>query len=134
MVDARPAGAGRGLKPPEPTCEADIKRLYPSDNGSAIEANPKTLELIARAMELKEQIAALEVELEGDKKKGINGVMGELKAYMGDASAIVIDGETLATWKSQTSQRFDTAAFKAAQPELYAQFLKPSDSRVFRLK
>jgi len=120
--------------PPEPKTGEDALKLFPRDSGSSIEANPKTLELIARAVELKKQIAALELELDGDKKKGINGVMGELKAYMGDASAIVIDGETLATWKSQTAQRFDTAAFKAAQPELYAQFLKPSDSRVFRLK
>jgi len=123
-----------GQVAPEPKTGDDAIKLFPRDSGRSIEANPKTLELLARAVELKQQIAALEVELEGDRKKGINGVIGELKAYMGDASAITIGNETLATWKAQTSQRLDTAAFKAAHPEIYAQFAKPSESRVFRIK
>lgn len=120
--------------PPEPKTGEDAIKLFPRDSGRSIEANPKTLELLSRAVELKAQIASLELELDGDKKKGINGVMGELKAYMGDASAIVIGNETLATWKAQTSQRLDTTAFKAAHPDLYAAFLKASESRVFRIK
>lgn len=122
--------------PPEPTCEADIKRLYPSDNGSAIEANPKTLELIARAMELKEQIAALEAELEGDKKAGSIGVIGSLKAYMGEASRIVLAGDDLITWKqAKPTMRFDTKAFQVAHPDLYQQFLKAGEaSRRFLIK
>lgn len=114
--------------PPEPTCEADIKRLYPSDNGTAVEANPKTIELIARAVELRHQIAALEAELDGDKKAGSIGVIGSLKAYMGEASRIVLGADELITWKaSKPSQRFDTKAFQAAHPELYQQFLKTGD-------
>lgn len=119
---------------PEPKTGEDAYKLFPHDSERIIEANPKTLELLGRAQELKAQIAALELELDGDKKKGINGVIGELKAFMGDASAIELGGETLATWKAQTSQRFDTTAFKAAHPDLYAQFAKQSESRVFRLK
>lgn len=121
---------------PAPTCEADIKRLYPSDNGTAIEANPKTLELIARAVELKAQIAALEAELDGDKKAGSIGVIGSLKAYMGEASRLVLGGDDLITWKkSKPSQRFDLDAFKATHPELYPQFLKVGEgSRRFLMK
>lgn len=119
---------------PEPKSGEDALKLFPRDTGRSIEANPKTLELLARARELKEQIAALEIELEGDRKKGINGVMGELKAWMADASAISIENEPLATWKAQTSQRFDATAFKAEHPDLYAKFIKPSETRVFRLK
>lgn len=85
---------------PDPVCEADIKMLYPADNGSTVEANPKTLELIARAQELKAQIAALEAELEGDKKAGSIGVLGSLKAFMGEASRIVLGDQELLTWKS----------------------------------
>lgn len=120
--------------PPEPKDGDDAIKLFPRDSGRSIEANPKTLELLSRAVELKQQIAALELELDGDRKKGINGVMGELKAYMADASAITIGSETLATWKAQTSQRLDTTAFKAAHPDIYAEFVKPSESRVFRIK
>lgn len=114
--------------PPEPTCEADIKRLYPSDNGSAVEANPKTLELIARAVDLRAQIAALEVELDGDKKAGSIGVIGSLKAYMGEASRIVLGGDDLITWKAgKPAQRFDSKAFQVAHPDLYQQFLKTGE-------
>lgn len=122
--------------PPEPTCESDIKRLYPSDNGGAIEANPKTLELITRAWRLKEQIAALEVELDGDKKAGSIGVIGSIKAYMGDASRIVLGGDDLITWKSaKPSMRFDAKAFQAAHPALYAEYLKAGEaSRRFLIK
>lgn len=119
---------------PEPKTGEDAVKLFPRDSGRSIEANPKTLELLSRAVELKAQIAALELELDGDRKKGVNGVMGELKAYMGDASAITIGSETLATWKAQTAQRLDTPAFKAAHPDIYAQFIKSSESRVFRIK
>lgn len=119
---------------PEPKTGDDAIKLFPRDSGRSIEANPKTLELLSRAVELKAQISALELELDGDRKKGVNGVMGELKAYMGDASAITIGSETLCTWKAQTAQRLDTPAFKAAHPDIYAQFLKSIESRVFRIK
>ncbi len=120
--------------PPEPKDGDDAIKLFPRDSGRIIEANPKTLDLLSRAVELKQQIAALELELDGDRKKGVNGVMGELKAYMADATGISIGNDTLCTWKAQTSQRIDTTAFKAAHPDIYAEFMKPSESRVFRIK
>lgn len=121
---------------PDPICDADIKRLYPSDSGRSVEANPKTLELIARAQELKAQIAALEAELEGDRKAGTLGVLGSLKAYMGDASRIVLGNDDLVTWKqAKPSMRLDTAALKAENPEIYQQYLKAGEaSRRFILK
>lgn len=122
--------------PPAPTCDSDIKRLYPSDNGTAVEANPKSLELIARAIELREQIAALEAELEGDKKAGSIGVIGSLKAYMGEAQRLVLGADELITWKTaKPAQRFDSKAFQAAYPELYPLFLKTGEpSRRFLIK
>lgn len=86
--------------PPEPTCAADAIKLYPRDSGINIEANEKTVTLLARARELKDQIAALELELDGDRKRGIMGVMDRIKSWMGDASAITLGGETLATWRA----------------------------------
>lgn len=95
---------------PAPVCECDIKRLYPSDNGKTVDANPKTLELIARAVELKAQIASLEAELDGDKKSGSIGVIGSLKAYMGEASRLVLGNDDLITWKAaKSSQKTDYA-------------------------
>jgi len=85
---------------PEPTCADDALKLYPRDSGIAIEANEKTVTLLARARELKDQIAALELELEGDRKKGVHGVLDQIKAWMSDASAITLGNETIATWKA----------------------------------
>lgn len=94
--------------PPEPKTGDDAVKLYPRDFGTAIVANAKTLELLARARELKAQIAALELELDGDRKTGINGVMGELKAWMGSAAEITLGGQTLATWRAaKDSQKTD---------------------------
>ena len=94
--------------PPEPTSGSDAVKLFPRDFGTSIIANPKTLELLSRAQELKQQIEALELELDGDRKKGINGVIGELKAWMGGAAEITLGGQTLATWRAANdSQKTD---------------------------
>jgi hypothetical protein len=53
---------------------------------------------------------------------------------MGDASRLVMSGRDLATWKSQSAKRFDQRAFQAAYPALFEQFIKNTESRVFRLK
>jgi len=95
---------------PEPVCEADIKRLYPSDNGESIEATAADIVLIETAKQLKEQIAALEAQLDGDKKAGTLGTIGMLKARMGEASRLTFGGDDLITWKSaKGSQKTDYA-------------------------
>jgi predicted phage-related endonuclease len=112
--------------PPEPKTGEDALKLFPRDSGRTVEASIEAAALLTRAKELKEQIKALEGELEA--------ALGGVKAYMADASAITLSGEVLATWKAQTSNRLDTAALKAAHPDIYAQFVKPSETRVFRIK
>lgn len=95
---------------PEPVCDADIKRLYPSDNGEAIEATAADIVLIETSKQLREQIAALETQLEGDKKTGTLGTIGLLKARMGEASRLTFGGADLITWKSSKgSQKTDYA-------------------------
>lgn len=44
------------------------------------------------------------------------------------------NGQTLLTWKPQTTNRFDSAAFKAEHPEMHATYIKTTQSRVFKLK
>ena len=49
----------------------------------------------------------------------------DLKKYLADRDTLTYAGRTLATWKSaKDSQRFEADAFKAAHPDLYAQYLK----------
>jgi putative phage-type endonuclease len=112
--------------PPEPKTGEDAMKLFPRDSGRVVEASIEAAAMLTRARELKEQIKALEGELEA--------ALGGVKAYMADASAITLSGEVLATWKAQTSNRLDTAALRAAHPDIYAQFLQPSETRVFRFK
>lgn len=53
---------------------------------------------------------------------------------MGNATHLTLRGAVIATWKGQQTRRFDSTAFKAAHPDLHEQFVKVSQSRVFRLR
>ena len=62
----------------------------------------------------------------------IESAQDAIKAHM-----TAIDADTLTgtdykiTWKSVTSSRFDSAAFKRAMPDLAERFIKPTTSRRF---
>ena len=62
----------------------------------------------------------------------IESAQDAIKAHM-----TAIDADTLTgtdykiTWKSVTSSRFDSAAFKKAMPDLAERFIKPTTSRRF---
>jgi len=75
--------------------------------------------------------AAAELEGMQDAHKAL--VMG----FMGDAETLVdLKGNALVTWKQQKgAARFDTAAFKADSPDLYAEYVKAGEpTRRFLLK
>ena len=86
-----------------------------------------TNELIAKLNELSELRRMVE-ELNAE----IEGVQDAIKAHM-----TAIDADTLTgtdykiTWKTVTSSRFDSTAFKKAMPELAERFTKSSTSRRF---
>ena len=56
-----------------------------------------------------------------------------LQALMGEHEAAVVGGWKL-TWKPVTSNRIDSKALKAEQPEIAAKYTKPSVSRRFEVK
>lgn len=58
----------------------------------------------------------------------------EICEAMGEADTATIGGRTVATWKSQTRDTFDTKAFRAAHPELASQFTKQTNTRSFLMK
>ncbi len=60
----------------------------------------------------------------------------QIKMVFEDAEAISYNGQTLATWRaSKPSERFDTKAFRAAHPELAAEFTQTvQGTRRFLLK
>lgn len=55
-----------------------------------------------------------------------------IKASMGDSEQITA-GAFKITWKAITSSRFDSSAFKKANPDLAAQFIKTSTVKRFSI-
>ena len=82
-------------------------------------------ELKAKAAELKE-LKALQEELAAE----ITAIEDEIKAAMGEQEQITA-GAFKITWKAVTSSRFDSSAFKKANPELAAQYTKTTTIRRF---
>lgn len=115
------------VMPPFQTYE-DVYGVYPiSDPALVKTANPSMILAVQRLREL------------GNESKGFDHEKDVIKKFiaaeMGNCEKLVdLDGNELLSWKSQSANRFDTAKFKEQHPDLYKQFVKPSDSRVFRLK
>ena len=84
-------------------------------------------EITATVAELQE-LRRMQEELEAE----IASTQDKIKAHM-----TAIDADTLAgadykiTWKTVTSSRFDSTAFKKAMPELAERFIKSTTSRRF---
>lgn len=112
--------------PPEPQNGEDAQKLYPHDNGDTAEADSATLTAYAELRELKAQEKELKAQIAAKEDL--------LKIKIGNYSTMQANGNTLFTWKTQSSSRFDSSAFKNAHPDLYQQYTKTSETRVLRLK
>ena len=112
--------------PPDPTTPEDIKWLYPKDAGTICEADDSLFELCQKLKDLKANVEFFEEKA--------TDVASQIKARMAEAATLIYQGQTLATWKTQSTNRLDTKAFAAAFPEIDKNFRKTTDSRVFRLK
>lgn len=67
-----------------------------------------------------------------DLEAEITAIQDSLKAHMSAAGVDELAGaDYKITWKPVTTSRLDTAALKAAAPELVAQFQKASTTRRF---
>lgn len=115
-------------EPPVVKNYRDALSLWPVDDGSAITiADPALRDHITQLHQIKQQMKQLE--------QTADSVQAHISAAMKEATMLVdYGGSLLATWKMQTSQRFDTTTFKKSHPDLYNQFTKSIPSRVFRLK
>lgn len=93
--------------PPAPTTLEDVAFLYPRDAGNMLEADAETLAMYDDLKLLRGDLDGLEAEIEGLKTK--------LKLHMGDASALMLNGKPLVTWKSnKDSQKTDWKAVAEA--------------------
>ena len=112
--------------PPDPNTFTDIKALFPNDNGLAIEASQDIADKVSQLREVKARIKEF-VEAE-------EALTFEVAEYISPHSRLTLGGLEIATWKGQNDTRLDTAAFKAAHPELFQQFTRTKTIRVLRLK
>lgn len=111
IADIAPAG--------EPIAEPEVIK------GAAVEADTGILDLLVERQELVEAIA----ELDTAKAE----IDNQIKAFIGENEVLTRDGHSVATYKAVTTNRFDSTAFKKAEPALYAQYIKTSTSRTFRV-
>lgn len=118
-----------GRKEPEPVAASDILAKYGTGTkGKEREADEEIRAAVRQVTALREQIADLETaktELEE-----------RIKVAMEDATELVYNGKTLATWRgSKPSKTFDRKRFEAEHPDLAAEYITESPgSRRFILK
>lgn len=118
----------RGDAPPI-TTPADVKlRFGRLSLAAKVEADAYALAACVRLNHLK-----------ADAKKIAEGIEAEetaVKLALGDKDTLSYGEKILATWKlDKPSEKFDAAAFKAAHPDLHAQFCAPAPPvRRFLLK
>ncbi|MEH7342722.1 YqaJ viral recombinase family protein [Bacillus sp. JJ1532] len=103
-----------------------LKTMYPeSIPDTEISLPPDTNTYLNALDQVNEELK----ELEDQKKEYEN----KIKALMGDNENAIV-GDRLITWKSITSNRFDSKRFSAEYPELHNKYTKQSSYRRFAVK
>ena len=111
--------------PPSPRSIDEARDRWPQSKEYQVQASPEieraVSDLRATKNDLK-KLAAREEEL-----------AAQIMVALGDGDTLMAGARKLATWKSQTAERFDAKAFEAAHSDLYQQFKSASSYRVLRL-
>jgi putative phage-type endonuclease len=105
---------------------ADIKVLYPRDNGLTIEATDEIAEKVQQLDQIKHYIKTAEMEAET--------IQLEVAEYISPNMGLTYGGKVIVTFKAQEASRLDQKALAAQHPELYDKFKTVSTTRVFRIK
>ena len=90
-------------------------------------------ELPSEAADLFTQLRHVRSELASYKELE-DSLKARICEMIGTADTATLNGSTVATWKTQSRDLFDTKAFRAAHPELAAQFTKQTTTRAFLMK
>lgn len=108
--------------PPKPVTVEDVVTLYGrASRAEQVTASAEVEQAVDRLREIKSQRALLDDE-ESRWKTIVLNALGVRDTLVDPA------GRVLCTWKaSAPAKRFDAKAFEAANPALYAQFLKAGD-------
>ena len=114
--------------PPPPMTIEEMKIAFPTSKKAAVEATDEVMDAVEQLAIVTDQLKELK-EKESQFKAVIQGAMGE-------ADTLAHMGQIICTWKSSKPvARFDSAALKAAMPDIYNQYLKAgAPTRRFVLK
>ena len=114
--------------PPPPMTIEEMKIAFPTSKKAAVEATDEVMDAVEQLAIVTDQLKELK-EKESQCKAVIQGAMGE-------ADTLAHAGQIICTWKSSKPvARFDSAALKAAMPDIYNKYLKAgAPTRRFVLK
>lgn len=115
-------------EPPPPQSLAEVNALYRRSLGRTVDAD----EAIAQAVAELRGLRAMAKDAATRAEK----VEATIKAFMGEAEALLIDGKPAVTWKStKESKRIDVDALRQCHPAIAERFaVTAAGTRPFKLK
>ena len=103
-----------------------MQTRYQRPVSRSVELPSETADLIQRLRHVRSELASYK-QLEDELK-------AEVCELLGDADTAILNGVTVATWKGQKRESFDSKALRLAHPDLAKQFIKEVHTRTFLLK
>lgn len=110
--------------PPDPIKYADIRELYPIDNGRTVEATDEIAQAAREHRSLGLQIKALEAQREA--------LALQIGDYLQDFKTLTVEGRPAYTFPTIESMRVDMAAMRRQHAGLVALFEERTSTRVLR--
>ena len=103
-----------------------MQTRYQRPVSRTVELPSETADLIQRLRHVRSELASYK-QMEDELK-------AEVCELLGDADTAILNGVTVATWKGQKRESFDSKALRLAHPDLAKQFIKEVQTRTFLLK
>jgi predicted phage-related endonuclease len=103
-----------------------IQTRYQRPVSRTVELPSETADLIQRLRHVRSELASYK-QMEDELK-------AEVCELLGEADTAILNGVTVATWKGQKRESFDSKALRLAHPDLAKQYLKEVHTRTFLLK
>lgn len=103
-----------------------IQTRYQRPVSRSVELPSETADLIQRLRHVRSELASYK-QMEDELK-------AEVCELLGEADTAILNGVTVATWKGQKRESFDSKALRLAHPDLAKQYIKEVQTRTFLLK
>ncbi|OOR86725.1 endonuclease [Moraxella caviae] len=113
---------------PDPTSIKNIRHKYKkAEPGTSIDISEdeQAIEIVSKFLDLK--------DAEKDLNSKLDEAKNEIALLFKDKESLVLDGKSIMTYKNQVSNRLDSTKLKKDMPEIVAQYMKQSQSRVLRV-